>query len=270
MEPKHSVVLVTGASSGIGLEIARELVREGARVVFAARSIDRLRAEVEAATKAGGTALAVEMDVTSDASVAAAVDATIAAFGRIDAVVNNAGNGGEMSLWAASPATATQAMFDVHVLGTDRVMRAVVPIMRAQRSGTIINFASTVAWVPMPGAAAYSAAKAAVVALSQALREELRGEQIDVRVFAPPHTSTESGLAMPLDLPKIFEPTWVAKQFVRMLRGNQVRALPGGNGMLLFVQRLSPRLAARIMNGLGFKALDKAVARREQAALGPG
>ena len=90
-----------------------------------------------------------------------------------------------------------------------------------------------------------------------ALREELAKEQIDVRVFAPPHTSTEAGRRMPLDLPKIFTPEWVASEFVTFLRGRRPRALPGGNGMLLFLQRVSPRLASRIMAGLGFKALSK-------------
>ena len=78
-----------------------------------------------------------------------------------------------------------------------------------------------------------------------------------MRVFAPPHTSTEAGRRMPLDLPKIFTPEWVASEFVTFLRGRRPRALPGGNGMLLFLQRVSPRLASRIMAGLGFKALSK-------------
>jgi short-subunit dehydrogenase len=95
----------------------------------------------------------------------------------------------------------------------------------------------------MPGASAYSAAKAAVVALSESLRAELRGSGIDVRVFTPPHTSTTSGKHWPLDLPKIFEPAWVAQQFVRALRGDRPRAMPGGNAMLLLVQRVWPGLA---------------------------
>ena len=110
------------------------------------------------------------------------------------------------------------------MLGSERVMRAALPAMRRQESGIIVNFASTVAWVPMPGAAAYSAAKAAIVSLSEALREELRQDGIDVRVFAPPHTSTEAGKRMPLDLPKIFTPEWVAEQFVDFLRGKRARA----------------------------------------------
>jgi NAD(P)-dependent dehydrogenase (short-subunit alcohol dehydrogenase family) len=252
-----SVIVVTGASSGIGLTIAHALVDEGARVVFTARSRERLEAEVKKATARGGDAIAVSMDVTSDDSVSAALEVILARFGRIDVVVNDAGNAGEMNLWSAMSPQIVRETFDVHLHGTERVMRAVLPTMQRQRSGTIVNFASTVAWVPMPGAAAYSAAKAAVVSLSEALREELRSDGVDVRVFAPPHTSTEAGKRMPLDLPKIFAPEWVAAEFIAFLRGTRARALPGGNGMLLLVQRFSPRLASRIMNKLGFNALSK-------------
>lgn len=260
MKLEGKVVVVTGASCGIGRSIAHALVREKARVVFAARSTERLAAEVRQATQEGGDALAAPLDVASMSSVEAAVAQILAHYGRIDVVVNCAGNAGEMGLWAATAPEAVQALFEVHLFGTERVMRAVVPAMRRQGGGTIVNFASTLAWVPMPGAAAYSAAKAAVTSLSEALREELAAERIDVRVFAPPHTSTEAGKRMPLDLPKIFEPQWVAAEFIAFLRGRRARALPGGNGMLLLLQRLSPRLAAQIMNGLGWKALAKVAA----------
>jgi NAD(P)-dependent dehydrogenase (short-subunit alcohol dehydrogenase family) len=257
MQLRDKVILVTGASAGIGLQIAGALVREGAKVAFAARSIAKLHDAVESATSNGGSALAVEMDVTDDASVLAGVAEVRRVFNRIDVLVNNAGNGGTLGLWAASDSAAVRDMFDVHVFGAERVARAVLPAMLEQRAGVVMNFASTVAWVPMPGAAAYSAAKAAVVAMSESLGAELRNCGIDVRVFSPPHTSTEAGKHWPLDLPKIFEPAWVADQFVRALRADTVRATPGGNGMLLLIQRIYPAFAQRIMNGLGFKALAK-------------
>jgi NAD(P)-dependent dehydrogenase (short-subunit alcohol dehydrogenase family) len=257
MELADKVIVVTGASNGIGLAIAHALVAERAQVVFAARSLPKLQAEAARATAAGGRALAIELDVTRDASVARAIAAVLARFGRVDVLINDAGNGGTLGLWSASDADTTRRMFDVHLLGSERTMRAVVPAMRAQGGGVIVNFASTVAWVPMPGAAAYSSAKAAVVALSHALRAELARDGIDVRVFAPPHTSTDAGKAWPLPLPKIFAPEWVADQLVRALRGPQPRVVPGGNGMLLLLQRLSPRLAAHIMDGIGWKALTE-------------
>lgn len=257
MELKDKVIVVTGASGGIGLEIARALVAAQAQVVLAARSQDKLAQAASSLSEAGGSVLPVVMDVTDTATVDAAIAQVLQRFGRIDVVVNNAGNGGALGYWSGSDVEATRAMFDVHVFGAERVIRAVLPAMQQQGSGTIVNFASTVAWVPMPGGAAYSAAKAALVSLSETLRAELQPLNIDVRVFAPPHTNTEAGRAWPLQLPKIFEPEWVAAEFVRALRGKQQRVLAGGNEALLLIQRLSPRIAAHIMNGVGFKALGR-------------
>jgi NAD(P)-dependent dehydrogenase (short-subunit alcohol dehydrogenase family) len=257
MELANKVVVVTGASNGIGLAIAHALAAQRARVVFAARTLPKLEIEAASARANGGHALAVELDVTSEASVARAVDSVLQQLGRIDVLINNAGNGGAVGLWSAAGPSAMRDMFDVHLLGSERMMRAVVPAMRAQGSGVIVNFASTVAWVPMPGAAAYSSAKAAVVALSHALRAELAREGIDVRVFAPPHTSTDAGKAWPLPLPKIFTPDEVADQLLSALRSNEPRAVPGGNALLLFMQRVSPRLAASIMDTIGWKTLAR-------------
>ncbi|WP_428268006.1 SDR family NAD(P)-dependent oxidoreductase [Haliangium sp.] len=259
MELQGKVVLVTGASMGIGLEVARALVREGARVAFAARTLDKLEA---AAREYGAQALAVQMDVTNDESVRAAVERIERELGSIDVVVNNAGNGGVLSLWQATEFDYLRRMFDVHVFGSERVIRAVVPSMLRRRFGVIVNFASTIGYVAMPGSAAYNAAKAAVVMLSRTLRAELRPSGIDVRVFSPPHTSTESGREMPLNLPKIFEPPWVAEQLVRFLKGNRAEVLPGGNGTLLVIQRVWPGLAHRIMEKIGFGALERAGAQR--------
>ncbi|MBM4780296.1 MAG: SDR family NAD(P)-dependent oxidoreductase [Archangiaceae bacterium] len=252
-----SAVLVTGASSGIGLHIARALARRGAKVAFAARRRETLEREVAAVVADGGQAVAVPLDVTDAASAQRAVQQVMERFGRVDVLVNNAGNGGELGWWADARPEVAREQFAVHVLGAEHMARAVLPVMRAQRGGVIVNFASTVGYVPMPGAAIYSAAKAAVNAWSIALRTELAPENIDVRVFSPPHTSTEAGERWPLALPKIFEPAWVAEAFVSFLDSNAARALPGGNGGLLLLQRVWPSLAARIMNGLGRDAVTR-------------
>lgn len=259
MELQDKVVVVTGASMGIGQEIARALVRQGCRVVLAARTLHKLE---QAARECGSRALPIQMDVTNDESVQRAVERIDREIGRVDVLVNNAGNGGSMSRWHDSDSSSTRALFDVHVFGAERVMRAVLPMMLRQKAGTIVNFTSTLGYVAMPGTAAYNAAKAAVVMLSRTLRSELRPHGIDVRLFGPPHTKTESGKEMPLNLPKIFEPAWVAEQFLRFLKGRRAETLAGGNGSLLLVQRLSPELANRIMERIGFGALERAESRR--------
>lgn len=258
MEFGNQVWLVSGASSGIGLQVGLALRARGARVAFAARGADRLRTLVAASTAGAPREIAVPLDVTDDVSVRDGVRTVLGAFGRIDGLVNMAGNGGALQRWDAAGGTHLREMFEVHVFGAERMARAVVPAMRRQGGGTIVNIASTVAWVPMPGAAAYSAAKAAVVSWSGALRAELEGTGIDVRVFAPPHTRTEAGVRWPLPLPRIFEPDWVAQQLLRSLQQGSPLSLPGGNLPLLWLQRLSPTLATRLMNRIGFSALQRA------------
>jgi NAD(P)-dependent dehydrogenase (short-subunit alcohol dehydrogenase family) len=253
MEPKGKVILVTGASSGIGLATARALAREGARVVIASRSLDALEAEAERLGRGGGTVLPVAMDVTSDASVAAAMEAIVRRFGRIDAIVNNAGNAGRLTSWAAAEPAATRNMFDVHVFGMERVTRAALPYMLEQGGGTVVNIASTLAWVPMPMAAAYSAAKAAVLSFSESLRAELAGRGDEVMLFAPPHTRTPS--EMPLRGPRVHTPEWVAEELVRSLRRGRACFLAGAsNRALLVMRRIAPGVASRIMRDIGLRA----------------
>lgn len=158
MDPRGKVIVVTGVSTGTGLACARSLAREGARVVLVARSLRKLEEAAAAIERAGGIAFPVAMNVTSDTSVATAVASVLERFGHIDAVVNNAGNGSKLAFGDSTDPSVTRALFEVHVFGMERVSRAVLPSMLARGSGTIVNIASTVAWVPMP-AAAYCAAK---------------------------------------------------------------------------------------------------------------
>jgi short-subunit dehydrogenase len=261
MEPHGKVIVVTGASGGIGLACARALAREGACVVLAARSTPALAEAAAGIERAGGVAVPITMDVASDTSVRDGVAAVLERFGRIDAVVNNAGNAGRLAFWAATDPAVTRDMFEVHLFGMERVSRAVLPAMLAHGSGTIVNIASAVGWVPMPAAAAYCAAKAAVLAFSESLRGELAGRGIDVLVFAPPHTKTAAGLEWHLEGPRMFEPDWVGEEFVRALRRGRPRFLAGAsNRLLLVIQRLSPALASRIMTGIGLRAGAKAAA----------
>lgn len=255
MEPKGKVVIVTGASGGIGCAAAHALCQRGAHVVFAARSLDKLRAEV---ARAGGTAMAVRMDVLDDASVAAAIEAVLARFQRIDAVINCAGNPGSLGLWSELQPDAMRALFDAHVFGMERVTRAVLPTLLAQGSGTIMNIASTVGWVPMPSIAGYSAAKAAVIAFSTALRGELASHGIDVLVFGPPHTRNQAGDAWPLGVQTFPEP-WVAGELVRALTRGRKSFLAGAtNRLAVLIHRLAPRLAEWMMRTIGLKARDRA------------
>lgn len=182
------VVLVTGASSGIGEATARELAAAGATVVLGARRLDRLetlKAEIEAA---GGQAAVRRLDVTSREDVQAFVASAQEAFGRVDVIVNNAG------VMPLSPLSALKVeewdqMIDVNIRGVLNGVAAVLPIMEAQGHGQIVNIASTAGHQIVPTAAVYCATKFAVRALSEGLRQET--DKIRVSIVSPGVTTSE-------------------------------------------------------------------------------
>jgi len=165
------VVLVTGASSGIGEAIARTLSAAGARVMLGARRVDRLDALAAELNGAGGTVLAHALDVTARASVEAFADAARAAWGRVDVIVNNAGVM-PLSPLASLKVDEWDRMVDVNIKGVLYGIAAVLPEMTARGSGHVINIASIGALAVSPTAAVYCATKFAVRAISDGLRQE--------------------------------------------------------------------------------------------------
>ena len=178
------VAIVTGAGRGIGRAVAEALARHGAAVSLAARTRGELAAVAEAIRDAGGRALAVPTDVTQDARVEALVDATVGELGRVDILVTSAGVAAFGPV-AAAKATDWDPMLVVNLRAVMSCCRAVLPPMIRQKSGTIVNVASVAATRAIPGAAAYAATKAGVVAWSHVLAEELRADGIRVGVISP-------------------------------------------------------------------------------------
>lgn len=185
-----SVVLVTGASSGIGAATAQILASRGARVMLGARRVDRLEALVDQIRRAGGTAQAVALDVTRQEQVQAALENTVKAFGRIDVMVNNAGI---MPLSRMSVLRVDEWMqtIDVNVKGVLYGIAACLPRMKAQGSGHIVHIASIGAHRSYPGAAVYCASKFAVWAIADALRQEETGGDIRVTTISPGTVDSE-------------------------------------------------------------------------------
>lgn len=162
------VVLITGASSGIGAGIARELGRAGARLALGARRTERLDA---LAAEIGGEVMTRRLDVTDRADVAAFVEAARQRFGRVDVIVNNAGIM-PLSLMASLKTDEWDRMVDVNIKGVLHGIAAVLPEMTARGSGHIVNIASIGALSVVPTAAVYCATKFAVRAISEGLRQE--------------------------------------------------------------------------------------------------
>ena len=165
------VVLITGASSGIGAGIARELAKAGATLMLGARRTDRLEELAWELRDLGAKVATRRLDVTDRADVAAFAQAAVAEFGRVDVIVNNAGVM-PLSLMSSLKVDEWDRMIDVNIKGVLYGIAAVLPQMTAQGSGQIINIASVGALSVSPTAAVYCATKYAVRAISDGLRQE--------------------------------------------------------------------------------------------------
>jgi short-subunit dehydrogenase len=193
MDIKGKVVIVTGASSGIGEATARQLGREGARVVLAARRVDRLEVlaqEIEA-TGTGAETLVVEADLSRLEDIQSLIRQTMDRFGRIDVLVNNAGFGHLNWLENLDPKKDIEAQFDVNVLGLVQTTRLALPILIKQRSGHIINMCSMAGLIATPTYTIYAACKHAVHGFSEALRREVKPWGINVSLIYPGGVATE-------------------------------------------------------------------------------
>jgi short-subunit dehydrogenase len=187
------VVIVTGASSGIGEATARQFGREGAKLVLAARRVDKLEslAQEILAMGSGAETFVVQADLSKLEDIQTLVNQTLDKFGRIDVLVNNAGFGRLDWLENLDPVKDIQAQFDVNVLGVILTTRQVLPIMIKQRSGHIINMCSMAGLVATPTYTVYAACKHAVHGFSEALRREVKPWGIDVSMIYPGGVSTE-------------------------------------------------------------------------------
>lgn len=191
--------LVTGTSRGLGLDLVSRLLQRGDNVTATTRSTQRL---LGALGDTDTTRLhAVEVDLTDENAVRAAVDDTINKFGQLDTVVNNAGYGFLAAVEEVSDAEA-RAMFDVQIFGVWNVLRAVLPAFRAQRSGTIINISSVLGLTSFPGWGLYSAGKYALEGLTESLATEVADYGINVHLIEPGYMRTDFLKPHSLGLPK--------------------------------------------------------------------
>lgn len=184
------VVIVTGASSGIGEATARRLVRGGARVVISARRQERLDALAHELDPSGAAVLAVAGDVTTDADRRRLVEATLAKFGRIDGLVNNAGYGTRGPVETV-PVEAIRRNFETNVFSLVALTQLVLPTMRAQGNGCVVNIGSVAGRIARPLSSVYDSTKHALEALTDGLRGELEPFGVRVTLIRPGFIITE-------------------------------------------------------------------------------
>ena len=191
MDVQGKVVIVTGASMGIGAATAHVFADAGAKLVLAARSEDKLGA-VARSLPAGVETLVVPTDMTDQTQVRALIDRAYARFGRIDIVINNAGQSAVGTVATINP-EHYRRIIELNLFGPLYMIQAVVPKMQAQGGGLIINISSNVSKMAIPGIGAYASTKYALNGLSLTARNELAADNIRVVLFHPGRTSTEFG-----------------------------------------------------------------------------
>jgi len=187
----HPVIVITGASSGIGAAVAKLFAKQGYRVVLAARRTDRLLFCAEEIRDQGGEALPLTIDITRVDQIERLIETTISEFGHIDVLLNNAGFGRMKWLELLDPYEDIELQLQVNILGVINTSRLVIPHMINRKAGHIINMASIASLIATPTYSIYAASKFAVRGFTEALRRELDVYGIRVSGIYPGAVDTE-------------------------------------------------------------------------------
>jgi len=277
MKVAGKLALITGGSSGIGLETARLLARKGAGVWLVARGRDRLdsalklieAARCDPAQRFG----AVVADVIDPSQASAAVARVTAACGPPDILVNSAG-AVHPGLFCDTGTKVARDLMDVNYFGAVNVIHACLPAMTARRSGHIVNISSVYGFLGGYAYASYSASKFALRGFSDSLRAELKPLGIAVSVVFPQNTATpqleyEAGLkpdvVKDLDNTRVMSAPTVARAIVDGIERNRYVIIPGLEGRLLFGLSAIPAVTDRVIDRMVARALKKASERRKTA-----
>lgn len=257
MKLKGSAILLTGASGGIGRAVALRMARHGAGIALFARRPDALRALAKEITDAGGQSIAIPGDVRNTEDAYRAVVETTARFGRLDALVNNAGVG-----YLREVAEATddeiEEQIQINLRGAIRMTRAALPALKARRGSAIVNVASFAGRVGAPYYSYYNASKFGLVGLTEAWRRELRPLGIRVSLLVPAAVETpfldRAGRQRALGVGPagtVLEPDRVAAGIEQALRRHSAEIyIPGRNHWLAVLNVAAPALSDRIVSAL--------------------
>ncbi len=249
------IVLVTGASSGIGRELARCFAADGARLILVARKRDSLQQVAEELKQAYNTqSEVVPADLAEPVAPTRLVEHLQVHGTKVDVLVNNAGFGAREAFVEVSAERQLQ-MLQVNVTALTHLTRLLLPGMIQRRRGGVLNVASTAGFQPGPGMAVYYASKAYVLSFSEALAEEVRGDGVTVTALCPGPTATNFAAAAGGTFSRWFK--WnamqadvVAQAGHRAFRAGKAIAIPGlSNRLLAFSVRLAPRALARKVAG---------------------
>lgn len=236
----NQVAVVTGASSGIGWALGKELARQGCRVGMVARRADRLRALAQEISAAGGIAATAEADVGKRSQILAAVDKLRQRLGPIDLLIANAGVGAPTFLEPVN-IDDIEEMFRVNVLGVVYSLESVLPEMLSRRRGHLAAVSSLAAYKGFPGESAYCASKAALNIYMEGLRVQLRSRGIAVTTLCPGFVKSPMTDVMNVPKPWMIEADDAARSMVRALaRRRKVYNFPWQTALLMRGARWMP------------------------------
>ena len=262
-EAKTPVWFITGCSTGLGRELARRVIRRGWRVAVTARDAAQVE---ELASEGGERALALKLDVTKQTEIDAAVKEAVQKFGGISVLVNNAGYGYQSTVEEGEEAEI-RAQFEANVFGLFALTRAVLPVMRAQKSGNIINITSVAGLIGFPGSGYYAASKHAVEGWSDSLRAEVQPLGIGVTCVEPgPFRTDWAGRSLKQTPSRIADYAETARARLASTKersgtqaGDPVRA---GDAMIELAQKGVGAPRHIVLGAWGFEAATQAMKAR--------
>ncbi len=250
-----SRAILTGASSGIGVELARELARHGVRLVLAARRKEQLEQTAQEVAAAGSQAVAVMGDIADPDVRSRLVDTAQSTFGGLDLLINNAGMGLFGPFANSDPARLRQIM-EVNFFAPVELIRIALPVLRNGRKPMIVNVSSVLGHFAVPNKSEYSASKFALHGFSDALRMELMSDGIDVLLVSPSTTTTEFFDKAEPDANRRpqrgMSPTRVARKTVAAIRQGKhevIFSLPGN--LAVWGDRIAPSSMSRLLARFG-------------------
>ena len=250
------VVIITGASSGIGAATARRLARDGMRLTLAARREDRLKQISADVETLGGQALAIQTDVRNREDIHRMVQATVDRWGRIDVMFNNAGLSHDDAFEKINPDDIRDEIH-INLTAVIECAQAVLPVMLRQKSGHIINVSSIAGLIATPGSSIYCSTKFGLNGFTDALHRELLGSGVRVSAFCPGYTPSEispdlkaiaEGQPDAPSIPGVMPISYVADQVARLIHSPRLRVIiPHSWKILVIVAFLFPGVADTLM-----------------------
>ena len=249
MKLDNRTVLITGGTSGIGLELARQLLARGNVVIVTGRDAQRL----EAAKRALPSVHTIRSDVSDPGAIAALHDTVLAQFPLLDTLVNNAGIMRNLDLLEHRDLGDVTREIEINLCGPVRMVQQFLPQLMSRPNALIVNVSSGLAYVPLPIAPVYSATKAGLHAYTQSLRVQLAGTGVTVVELAPPAVETQlfrGEFADEMKAQKAMDVTKLARLAIAGIEKGKLEIRPGLANVIRIMSRIAPGFMLRQMSGL--------------------